>query len=238
MPTLSTGLPLLHRGRSLVVRRTAPEDAALLFKQMYQNPDFMRLFRLNDAIASEHQLAERLTRRLQVDPAQSGYLELLLIHKQKGPIGVVALADYAPLHRHTELLIGLFAAAHRHHSYGLEGCLLVGDLVFNQYGLHRLYAYTYQYNHYAQKSLEAGGFVLEGVMQEHVFDSATQQFINLHVYGMTAPQFRQNARLARLAQRLVGRDITQPLPCVSASPTPQKSQPRFVRSGPRQLGND
>lgn len=233
---MSTVPPLLHRGRSLAVRRTAPRDAAFLFKQMYQNPEFMRLFRLNDSINSEYQLAERLAKRLQVAPAKSGYLELLLIHQQKGPIGVVALADYAPLHRRTELLIGLFDEAQRHSSYGLEGCLLVGDLVFNQYHLHRLYAYTYQYNHYAQKSLESGGFVLEGVMKDHVFDKAAQQFVNLHIYGLTTQQFRQNSRLARLSQRLVGRDITQPVSHVPEPTVPlQPKLPLFVSSGPMRL---
>ncbi|MEL6382239.1 MAG: GNAT family protein [Cyanobacteria bacterium J06626_18] len=225
-------LPILHRGRSLQLRRTAPQDAPFLWRQMYQNADFMRLFRLNDRVESEQQLANRLAQRFSVPPAKSGYLELLMLHQQHGPIGVVALADHAPLHRRAELLIGIFEGAYRFHSYGLEGCLLAGDLAFNQYNLHRLYAYSYQYNHPAQKALEAGGLSLEGVMQEHVFDQASQQFVNLHLYGITLPQFRQNQRLAKLAQRLVGRDITQPpprLPAKQKATAPER--PVFVRSG-------
>lgn len=233
-------LPILHKGRTLTLRRTVPDDAALLFPTMYQNSEFMRLFRLNDQVDSEQQLTERLAARLQVAPSQSGYLELLMLHEQHGPIGIVALADYSSLHRRGELLIGLFDPAHRKKSFGLEGCLLAGDLAFNQYNFHRLYAYSYAYNQDAQKALLAGGFILEGVMQGHVFDCTSQTFVDLQVYGMTVSQFRKNPRISKLSRRLVGRDITASPPALSpssvvATPAP----PLYIRSGTlRFKGND
>lgn len=225
--------PLLHQGRSLCLRRTAPADASLLFQQMYRTAGFMRLFRLNDSVETEAQLKERLAQRLQVSPAQSGYLELLILHRQHGPLGVVCLADYSALHRRAELLIGIFDENYRHASYGLEACLLIGDLAFNCYSLHRLYAYSYEYNHYAQKLMIAGGFDREGIMRSHVYDREAQQFVDLHIYGMTVDQFRQNQRLARLSLRLVGRDITQlpPPSAITAKETTQPKRPAFVRSG-------
>jgi hypothetical protein len=44
-------LPTSHRlceGRNLYLRRTNPMDAALLFERAFGNPEFMRLYRLND----------------------------------------------------------------------------------------------------------------------------------------------------------------------------------------------
>jgi RimJ/RimL family protein N-acetyltransferase len=227
--------PLLHQGRSLSLRRTAPIDAPLLFQQMYRTEGFMRLFRLNDNVESEAQLRERLAQRLKVTPTQSGYLELLILHKQHGAIGVVSLADHSALHRRAEFLIGIFDRNYRHASYGLEAGLLIGDLAFNSYNLNRLYAYSYAYNDYAQQSLMASGFEREGIMKEHIYDRESQQFVDMHVYGMTLEHFRVNQRLARLSLRLVGRDITQPLPIATPTPieleTSPSDCPAFVKSG-------
>ncbi len=148
---MSTEAVILHQGRSLSLRRTMPEDAAFLYQQMYSNAEFMHLFRLNDAVQSEAELKERLLKRWQVSPAKSGYLELLILHQQHGPIGIVAAADYAPLHRRAEFLIGLFNSNYYHASYGIEASLMLGDLVFNRYNLHRFYAYSYAYNYHAHK---------------------------------------------------------------------------------------
>ncbi|MEM1278447.1 MAG: GNAT family protein [Cyanobacteria bacterium P01_H01_bin.152] len=229
--------PLLHQGRSLSIRRTAPQDAAFLYCHMYQNADFMQLFRLNDNYASEAQLSYRLAQRLKVSPAQSGNLEVILLHKRHGPIGVGVLADYSALHRRAELLIGIFDTSLRAISYGVEASLLLGDLAFNQYNFHRLYAYSYAHNIYSQKALESGGFQSEGRFKDHVFDQATQAFVDLKIFGMTEDQFRQNQRVARLAQRLVGRDITK-LPAQSVNQVPHTSAKEIslhVSSGQRLL---
>ncbi|MEO0852953.1 MAG: GNAT family protein [Cyanobacteria bacterium J06648_11] len=232
--------PLLHRGRTLSLRRTAPQDAAFLYANMYGNPEFLRLFRLNDTVASEAQLRDRLTRRLQTTPAQSGYLEMLISHAKHGAIGIVALADYSAAHRRTELLIGLFDRDRRTFSYGVEATMLVGDLAFNYYNIHRLYAYSYAYNDTSKSVMASGGFALEGVLKDHVFDTQTQAFVDLHLYALTRDRFRTNPRLARLSQRLVGRDITQPPPPGNSPvPPPQNSQsdrPTFTASGPMMMG--
>jgi RimJ/RimL family protein N-acetyltransferase len=224
--------PLLHRGRSLSLRRTAPADAPLLFDKMYRSAAFMHLFRLNDPVDSEAQLRERLAQRLKSTPTQSGYLELLMQHQQHGSLGVVCLADYSALHRRAEFLIGIFDQQHRRASYALEACLLIGDLAFNYYNLHRVYAYSYEYNHYAQNLMCTGGFHQEGSMKSHVFDRDTQQYVDLNIYGLNVNQFRQNPLLARLSRRLVGRDITQPPPPAETPlETTPAQQPTYLKSG-------
>ena len=224
--------PLLHRGRSLSIRRTAPQDAAFLYQSMYENINFMQLFRLNDTYDSAAQLRYRLAQRLKVSPAQSGNLEVLLIHKKHGPIGVGVLADYSALHRRAELLVGVFDTSLRAISYGVEASLLLGDLAFNQYNFHRLYAYSYAHNTYSQKTLESGGFQYEGRIKEHVFDQETQTFVDLKIFGMTEATFRQNQRLIRLSERLVGRDITQLLPPANYPIPKQAPKPNpYINSG-------
>ena len=119
-----SSLPLLHQGRSLSLRRTAPQDAAFLYHHMYQNASFMQLFRLNDTYVSEAQLSYRLAQRLKIEPSQSGNLEVILIPKSRGAIGLGVLADYSSLHRRAELLVGIFDTSLRAASYGVEASLL------------------------------------------------------------------------------------------------------------------
>lgn len=220
--------PILHQGRSLSLRRTIPSDAPLLYQRAYQNLEFMRLFRLNDRPADVEEVRSRLENLHQQPPDNLGYLELMIIHQEHGAIGMVALSDYAALHRRAEFLIGLFDDIHRHASYGLEASLMTLDLAFNAYALNRVYAYTYAYNQPAQKGLTSLGFSLEGVLVEHVFDRSTEGFVNLYCYGMTVQQFRQAYRLSPLSKRLLGRDITQ----LASIPQPQYTPPpQFIKSG-------
>lgn len=231
---------ILHQGRSLTLIRTTPDDAPFLFEKMYSRYEIMRLVRLNDKTETVEQVRERLIARSRSTPAETGYLECLMVHKTHGAIGIVGAADYNPLHQRAELVIGIFDEQHRSLSYGLEACLLMGDLIFNAYHLHRFCAYSYGYNHPSQVALLAGGFELEGIMKEHLYDPVSQQYVDMHIYAMTEPQRRHNPRVARLSKRLVGRDVTQPLtgtlppPDESRIPAilyPSQKPPSFVKSG-------
>lgn len=230
---------ILHQGRSLTLVRTCPDDAPLLFEKMYSQYEFMRLFRLNDRAETVEQVRQKLIQRSRSNPAETGYLECLIIHKTHGAIGIIAATDYSPLHQKAELLVGIFDKKYRSISLGVEACLLMGDLIFNAYHLHRFYAYSYGYNHPAHAALTAGGFELEGIMKEHLYDPVSQQYVDMHIYGMNETQMRQNPRIASLSKRLVGRDITQPL--TAPLPPPDESKipnlshvqqpPLFVKSG-------
>lgn len=201
----------------------------------------MRLFRLNDVPTGEAEVHHQLVQRQQLPPDRDHYLELLIVHRRYGAIGLAALADYAPLHRRAEYLIGLFDQTHRGIGHGLETTLMMLDLAFNTYKLHKVYASTYGYNHLAQQFSEGLGFQLEGQRQDHVFDQIAGCFVDLYDYGMTVDRFRQNQRLVSLSQRLIGRDITRSAPphestspekiAPDRAPTPEIAPPRFVLSG-------
>ena len=67
----------------------------------------------------------------------------MIEHKKHGPIGVALLSDYTPVHKRAEYLIGLFDENRRSLGYGAEATLLILDLAFNYYKLHRIYTYVY-----------------------------------------------------------------------------------------------
>jgi RimJ/RimL family protein N-acetyltransferase len=209
MSTTNTSSTWLHQGNTITLRRTVPTDAAFLFEKAYQNLDFMHRFRLNDTPSSVEEVRRRLERQWQSSPEQSGYLEMLIIHKKYGPIGLAVLAEYSPFHRRAEYLIGLFDELHRQAGYGIETTLLIMDLAFNRYNLHKLDAYTYAYNNAGQKNLLGGGFVDEGLRREHLYSKAEGRFIDLRAFGMTLNDFRSNQLLGRLSRRLVSYDVTQ-----------------------------
>jgi len=199
----------LHQGSTITLRRTIPADAALLYEKAYRNLDFMHWFRLNDTPQGVDEVHTRLKRLWQYTPEQSRYLEMLVIHKRYGPIGIAALAEYSPLHHRAECLVGLFDEQHRQAGYGIETILLVMDLAFNRYNLHKLDAYAYAYNEAAKNTVLRLGFKNEGVRREHVYSKAEQCFIDLYACGMTLSDFRTNQVLKRYSRRLVGYDITQ-----------------------------
>ncbi len=229
---MTTSAQILSQGRSLSLRRTIPNDAQLLFDKAFSRPDFMRLYNLNYQPANATEVQRNLVQRQRIPPGQEHYLELMILHRQRGPIGICTLADYSAFHRRAEYLIGLFDAENRSVGHGLEASLLMLDLAFNRYQLHKLYAVTYSYNTNAQSGLTSLGFRLEGIRKEHIFDPFNQSFLDLHDYGLTVNEFRANARLLPLSRRLLGREINQPAESAAAKAPSQ----RFTQSGSILLG--
>jgi len=199
---------LTNHGKSLQLRQTKPEDAPILLRA-YQDNSFIRLYRSNNAELTEEELAKMLAERLEHQPTELGYIELMIEHKQHGPIGVAVLGDYTPLHRRAEYLIGLFEAERRSIGHGTEATLLVLDLAFNHYKLHKIYTYVYEYNEESEKSTVKFGFKQEGILEDHHYLMKDKRFVNLYINGMTEERFRNTEQIRRYSQRLLGRDVTQ-----------------------------
>jgi ribosomal-protein-alanine N-acetyltransferase len=198
-----------NQGHSLQLRRTTPQDAAILLRA-YQDESFMRLYHSNHAQPNEEQLTELLRERERYSPVDSGYLEWLILHKQHGAVGVAALGDYSPIHHRAEFLIGLFDKQHRSLGYGTEATLLVLDLAFNAYHLNKIYAYVYEYNQFAQQNMLKFGFQHEGTLEKHHYWLAEKKFIDLYLNGITVTRFRHHEKIRRYSLHLLGRDVTQP----------------------------
>ena len=199
---------LTNHGKSLQLRQTKPEDAPILLRA-YQDDSFIRLYRSNNAELTEEELAKMLAERLEHQPTELGYIELMIEHKQHGPIGVAILGDYTPLHQRAEYLIGLFEAQRRSIGYGTEATLLVLDLAFNHYKLHKIYTYVYGYNEDSETSTLKFGFKQEGILEDHHYLMKEKRFVNLYINGMTEERFRNTEQIRRYSQRLLGRDVTQ-----------------------------
>ncbi|WP_177428656.1 GNAT family N-acetyltransferase, partial [Candidatus Venteria ishoeyi] len=197
-----------HQSNSLYLRRPQPGDAQILYEKMYCNKSFMCHFRPSDVLSSETELRQRLETQSRLTPEQQHSLELLIVHKEQGPIGLAVLAEYAPLHRRAEFMIGLFNPEPGQSRYTVEAALMLMDLAFNSYGLHKLYSYVFTDNTLSQTSTLSLGFSQEGVLQEHIYSLREKCFYDAYQNGLTMSVFRKNKRLARLSRRLLNKDIT------------------------------
>lgn len=206
-----------NRGKHLLIRQAIPEDAEI-FHQAYAADEFSRLFRANGVQQTVDELRQSLVERAATPPETLGYVEFAIL-LDGHPIGVAVLADYSPLHRRAEFLIGIFSPAKRHASHSIEATLLIFDLAFNHYGLNKLYSYAYGYNEYSQKIMVNLGFVQEGILREHHFSIPEQRFISLYQNGLTEHDFRHSEKMPALSRRLLGRDITQTVQMISVSPS-------------------
>lgn len=145
----------------------------------------------------------------------------MIEHYRYGAIGVAVLGDYSSLHKRSEFLVGIFDKSQRNFTYGLEATLLVFDLAFNHYNINKLYTYVYEYNDISQNNTEKLGFTREGFLKKHHFNKSEQKFYDLYINGLVEEDFRCNKKLGKFANRLLGWDITQPIPKIQLSKAQQ-----------------
>jgi [ribosomal protein S5]-alanine N-acetyltransferase len=150
----------LH-GPSLMLRYAAPEDAPALFA-LGSDREVTRFFswgpysRIEEPVAYIVGLADRRERGEQLD--------LLIVHRDDGPIGVVGLAELSQ--RDRRAMIGTWLGrAWWGSGANREAKALVAHLAFEHLGLERLGAYADVENGRSQAALERLGFVREGLLR-------------------------------------------------------------------------
>ncbi len=198
-------------GRKIRLRRYCEQDAAYL-QQCYQSADFMTLY---NHYIPRHQhledLAEKLRQGHKLHPCQSRTVDWIVVKKnEERPVGIANLVEIQFNHRRAEFLIGLPDPKDRASGVGLEATLLVLEYAFNRVGLNKLTTFVYGDNLSSQKNTLALGFVQESYLRDQIMDSASGKFLDLFGNGMTLTDFKTNARLSKLSQRLLGRDIAHP----------------------------
>ncbi|NOT85140.1 MAG: GNAT family N-acetyltransferase [Methylococcaceae bacterium] len=201
-------LPL--KGNRVSLRRFCEQDAGFL-KACYQNQAFMRYYnQLMPNTLTQEELAAKISDDAQHHPSELKAINWIIYHNDQA-IGIANLVDIQLLHRRAEFLIGIPEASNRHAGSGLEATLLIMDFAFNLLRLNKLLTFVYSDNAASLKNNIALGFVRESFLKQHLKHPETQQYIDLCGNAIRQDEFRHNARLAKLSQRLLGRDITNPL---------------------------
>jgi diamine N-acetyltransferase len=196
-------------GSTLGLRRWRAEDAGYLHA-CYRDAGFMNQY--NHFIPREQSrnaLEKKLRTVQDAHPCQTRSVDWLIFRQHRNqPIGIAGLVEIQFAHRRAEFMIGLPNPQDRAAGTGLEATLLVMDYAFNAVGLNKLTTFVYGDNSASKKSTLALGFVQESILREHISIGADGGHLDLFGFGMTCRDFRDNARLARLSARLLGRDIT------------------------------
>jgi N-acetyltransferase len=150
----------LH-GPTLVLRYATPDDAHALF-ELGSDREVTRFFswgpysRIEEPVAYIIGLADRRERGEQLD--------LLIVHREEGPIGVIGLAELS--RRDRRAVVGTWLGRRWWGSgANREAKALVAWLAFAQLGLERLGAYADVENGRSQAALERLGFVREGLLR-------------------------------------------------------------------------
>jgi len=167
----------LH-GSSITLRYATPDDAHALF-ELGSDPAVTRFFswgpyvRIEEPVAYIVGLADRRERGEQLD--------LLIVHRADGPIGVVGLAELSP--RDRRAVVGTWLGR-RWWGTGAnrETKALMAHLAFVHLGLDRLGAYADVENARSRAALERVGFVHEGLLRRWHRHGASAH--DVHVYSL------------------------------------------------------
>jgi len=174
-------------GPTLTLRYAAPEDAPALF-ELASDREVTRFFswgpyvRLEEPVAYIVGLADRRERGEQLD--------LLIVHREDGPIGVVGLAELS--RRDRRAVVGTWLGR-RWWGTGAnrEVKALVAQLAFVHLGLDRLGAYADVENRRSQVALERLGFRREGLLRRwHRHGDVAH---DVHVYGLLHEEWEASA---------------------------------------------
>ncbi|MCE7913076.1 MAG: N-acetyltransferase [Nitrosomonas sp. PRO4] len=126
------------------------------------------------------------------------------------PIGLASLIDIQIAHRRAELLVGIPGLQDRKKTSAIS-MLLILDFAFNRIGLHKLTSTVIASNQHSQKSTLAAGFCQEGLRRQHLRDPKSRTWLDCYENGLVEDHFRDSPVIARMSQRLLGRDITKSL---------------------------
>jgi len=179
----------LH-GPTLTLRYASPEDTPSLF-ELGSDREVTRYFswgpyvRLQEPVAYVVGLEDRRERGEQLD--------LLIVHRADGPIGVVGLSELS--RRDRRAVVGTWLGRRWWGSgANFEAKALIAHLAFARLGLERLGAYADVENGRSQAALARIGFVREGTLRRWHHHGATTH--DVHVYGLLREEWAGSALAA------------------------------------------
>lgn len=222
----------VHTGKTLSLRRMKQSDAAMLYARAFGNAAFMRIYRAHDFSPDVAHVEARIGRYLEDPDHRHHHLELIIDHPRRGPLGLLTLTAWNPLAASAELQVALFNPSHSG-SLAAEAVLLGFDLAFNAYGVRQLTSLVYQDAIDGHRNVGSFGFVRDETFQAALLrpGDTTEVAITRYIHPVAA--FRRNARLAKMSERLIGRDITRTISLVKDVATTARARgSRRTATGP------
>ena len=174
-------------GPTMTVRIPVPADATALYR-LASDPSVTEWFSWGPY--QETAEARAYLDRLPAQREQGRQLDLLQVHAERGPVGIMGLSEFS--YRDRRAMVGTWLGRD---AWGTgantEGKALMFHLAFELMGLERLGAYANVENGRSQKALEKVGFHKEGVLRGWHRHGDRQ--LDVAVYGMLRSDWRSSA---------------------------------------------
>jgi [ribosomal protein S5]-alanine N-acetyltransferase len=175
------------RGPALTLRYATAADAAAMF-ELARDPEVTRFFAWRyERIEQAQEWIAALPRKR----AAGELLDFLVVHRERGPIGVTGLSELS--RRDRRATVGTwFGREHWGTGANAESKALVAALAFQRLGLERLTAYTSVGNPRSQTALERSCFSREGVLRAfHRHPSGVHDVV---VFGLLRADWEASAQ--------------------------------------------
>lgn len=166
------------RSQNLILRYPGPDDAPRLL-ELADDPDVTKWFSWGPYTSLEQPLA--YVDRLPGQRERGEQVDLLVVHREDGPIGITGLSEFSP--RDRRCVVGTwFGKPWWGSGANRESKAAMAHLAFAVLGMHRLGSYSNPANERSTKALLGVGFRHEGVLRGyHRHDG---RHLDVNVFGM------------------------------------------------------
>jgi [ribosomal protein S5]-alanine N-acetyltransferase len=174
----------LH-GPTLTLRVPEPGDAPALL-ELAGDPDVTRWFSWGPYRSLDE--PQRYIARLEGERERGEQLDLLVVHRERGPAGITGLSEFSA--RDLRCTVGTwFGRAFWGTGANRESKALIAHLAFAVLGLHRLGSYSNPANERSTRALLRIGFRLEGVLRHWHRHEGRHHDVN--VFGLLRAEWQQ-----------------------------------------------
>lgn len=167
----------LH-GPSLTLRYPRSEDAPRLF-ELAGDPDVTRWFSWGPYTSIEEPRA--YVERLDGQRQRGEQIDLLMVHRTDGPIGITGLSEFSL--RDRRCIVGTwFGREWWGTGANRESKAVIAHLAFEVLGMNRIGSYSNPDNVRSTRALEGVGFRREGVLR--AWHRHGDRYLDVNIFGM------------------------------------------------------
>ncbi|MBK7006360.1 MAG: GNAT family N-acetyltransferase [Burkholderiales bacterium] len=171
-------------------------------RQLWADPVFMRAFhRLAPPLPPDDRELQRVLQAECNNPiAKTRALHWVVRSPDRQPWGLLSLTDMSLQHKRAEVLIGVLPNAP--FALASAAMLMLFHFYFREKKFNKLYSLVFADNPHSLKSTLHLGFRQEGLLKGHIYDAASQGYVDLIQTGLLA-QDAFSASNLRLMQKLL-----------------------------------
>lgn len=184
-------------GKKIRLRAIEPEDVMMLYN--WENDPSLSISNDLEAPISKHKIAHFIRQQQgAISPQEKGYLHLIIETKptEMNPIaavGSISLYNLNNYHRRTA--VGMLISPLFHgRGYGKEALQLMLQYIFNDLGLHQVYAEILDDNTEALALYHKEGFLDTVVLRQ--WFRIEKKYVDMHILQLTAEEYEQRKKIA------------------------------------------